>query len=35
MPHRLALLGSGLPVSNRVDAAAIRIPTQLLGSDTS
>jgi pimeloyl-ACP methyl ester carboxylesterase len=35
LPHRAALLGSGLPAFMPSDAAAIRIPTQLLhGSDT-
>lgn len=35
MPHRAALLGSGLPVFTPADAAAIRVPTQLLrGSNT-
>lgn len=34
-PHRAALLGAGLPVFTAADAAAIKIPTQLLrGSDT-
>lgn len=34
-PHRAALLGSGLPVFTPAHAAAIRVPTQLLGgSDT-
>lgn len=34
-PHRAALLGSGLPVFTAADAAAIKVPTQLIrGSDT-
>jgi pimeloyl-ACP methyl ester carboxylesterase len=34
-PHRAAVLGSGLPVFTAADAAAIRVPTQLVrGSDT-
>jgi pimeloyl-ACP methyl ester carboxylesterase len=33
--HRAALLGAGLPVFTATDAAAIRVPTQLVrGSDT-
>jgi pimeloyl-ACP methyl ester carboxylesterase len=34
-PHRAALLGSGLPVFTAADAAAIKVPTQLVrGSNT-
>ena len=35
MPHRAALLGSGLPVFTEANAAAIQVPTQLLhGKET-
>lgn len=34
-PHRAAMLGSGLPIFTRADAAAIEVPTQLIrGSNT-